>query len=91
MVFQGKSEIDLQRLKEREVEHFEEFYDEPVRWIIQTMKKEEPYLSDLARKYCADAQRVTYGEFFDNILGKERAREFLEREVEEVRHRLGLT
>jgi hypothetical protein len=88
MTLQGKSSLDIHRVKEAETERAEELFDEPVRWTILTMKRERPPASEMERKYCQGCQRVNYDEFYRALLGEERAKASLDAEVEKMKKRI---
>jgi hypothetical protein len=88
MTLQGRSSLDIYKVKEEETKETEELFYDPVRWTILTMKRERPSASEIEKKYCQGCQRVGYDAFYYRLLGEERAKAIVDAGVKEMKNRI---
>lgn len=85
-----KSSFEMYRMKEREVTNIEDLFEEPIRTMILRMEEEKTKHPDRAKKYLADSPALTQDEFFDKILGADKAQKLFEEQFRRMKERLGL-
>jgi len=86
---EGKSLIQMNEMKEREVSNLESMFEEPVQTMIVKMEKEQKVNSAIATKYLEGTTEATEDMFFNTILGTN-AERFHEEHFRRMKERLGM-
>jgi hypothetical protein len=86
-VEEAKSPVETYEMKEGEVKDLDDMFEEPVRSMIANMKKEQAKHPSVVRDYLVEARGISQGEFYYRILGPARAKEFLEKKIQDMTDR----
>ena len=83
---EGKTPVETYEMKEGEVKNLNDMFEEPVRSMIAKMEKEQAKHPSAVRNYLVEARGISQEDFYNRILGPTRAKEFLEKKIQDMAH-----